>query len=337
MRLKGESVGGSGTGKLIGVVVGLFLIAQLALFFYWNNEPDPLDISLITQEQGTKDGTGPVIGYTTTVTLEKVVSTLLDKPGGYMSNDVTPPTVLMDDIPSWEFGVLVQIRDLARVFRNDFSRAQSQSVEDKDLSIVEPQFNFDSDSWLFPPSEGEYREGLEALQNYRKRLFDKGQTEAQFFARADNLVDWLAIVEKRLGSLSQRLSASVGQVRINTDLAGDTAAAQSTPKPAELEIKTPWTELDNVFYEARGTAWALIAFMKAIEHDFADVLNKKAALVSLRQIIRELEGTQDTVWSPVVLNGSGFSLFANYSLVMASYISRANAAIIDLKRLLQDG
>jgi hypothetical protein len=37
------------------------------------------------------------------------------------------------------------------------------------------------------------------------------------------------------------------------------------------------------------------------------------------------------------MNGSGFGLFANHSLVMASYISRANAAVIDLRNLLERG
>ncbi|HBX60754.1 MAG TPA: DUF2333 domain-containing protein, partial [Methylophaga sp.] len=54
-------------------------------------------------------------------------------------------------------------------------------------------------------------------------------------------------------------------------------------------------------------------------------------------VIRELEATQATVWSPIILNGSGFGLFANHSLVMASYVSRANAAMIDLRRLLEQG
>jgi hypothetical protein len=43
------------------------------------------------------------------------------------------------------------------------------------------------------------------------------------------------------------------------------------------------------------------------------------------------------IWSPVILNGSGFGPLANHSLVMASYISRANAAIIDLRNLLAEG
>ena len=137
--------------------------------------------------------------------------------------------------------------------------------------------------------------------------------------------------------MSQRLSASVGQDRLNTDLAGDSEASQSTPKQASQQIKTSWWKIDDVFYETRGATWALLNFMKAIEVDFADVLRKKNAEVSLQQIIRELEETQQSVWSPIILNGSGFGVVANHSLVMANYISRANAAVIDLTNLLIKG
>ncbi len=140
-----------------------------------------------------------------------------------------------------------------------------------------------------------------------------------------------------MGSLSQRLSASVGQDRLNTDLAGDSAADQATMTPSHNMVKTSWWQIDDVFYEARGATWALLHYMKAVEHDFRPVLEKKNALVSLQQIIRELEATQETVWSPMVLNGSGFGLVANHSLVMANYISRANAALIELSELLAQG
>jgi hypothetical protein len=39
----------------------------------------------------------------------------------------------------------------------------------------------------------------------------------------------------------------------------------------------------------------------------------------------------------VILNGSPFGVFANHSLVMANYLSRANAAVIDLRQLLSQG
>ncbi len=172
---------------------------------------------------------------------------------------------------------------------------------------------------------------------YRQELIDPARPDSQFYARADNLRDWLKAVEKRLGSYSQRLSASVGQERLNTDLAGDATARQSTDSPGHHMLKTSWWKLDDEFYEARGASWALLHFLKAVETDFADVLQRKNAMVSLRQIIRELEATQQSVWSPMVLNGSGFGLMANHSLVMANYISRANAALIDLSELLTQG
>jgi len=313
--------------RMIAAGLGLYLIVSLVLGFIWNQKPD-----LPERPQA-----GAATGVATTSALIGLGHALLDKPGGFLSNDVGLPGVWMDNVPNWEYGVLIQMRDLSRAMRKDFSRSQSQSTEDVDLAVTEPQFNFDSTSWMLPASESEYRRGLEALQAYHDRLSDTQQSGAQFYARADNLTRWLGDVETRLGSLSQRLSASVGQKRLNTDLAGDSTATQSTSTDAELEIKTPWSEIDDVFYEARGASWALIQILRAVEVDFAATLEKKNALVSLRQIIRELEATQETVWSPIILNGSGFGLVANHSLVMASYISRANAAIIDLRELLVQG
>lgn len=316
--------------------IGAVIVIMLLLMFYWDTEPDSFDVLKYSQYRN-QGSTEFVTGYVTTATMIEVAKTLFNKRGGYLSNDIMPPSVFMDNIPSWEFGVLTQVRDLARAMRNDFSRSQTQSIEDNDLMTADPQFHIDSESWIFPATEREYQKGIDALNNYLSRLSDPNEQDAQFFARADNLRDWLAIVEKRLGSLSQRLSASVGQARVNTDLEGDSEAEQSTVKPDLMEVKTPWLEIDDIFYEARGSCWALIHFMHAIEHDLRDVLKKKNALVSLRQIIRELEANQDMVWSPMILNGTGFGFLANHSLVMASYISRANAAVIDLGHLLEQG
>jgi len=322
--------------RAAAVLVALTILF-LSLMFWWDETPEKFSPVGNAKQFAIERQQKIVTGYTSTATLITLVHSLLDKPGGYLSNDVMPPSIWMDNVPNWEFGVLVQIRDFSRALRNDLSRSQSQSLEDNDLTVAEPQFNFNSDSWILPSTEGEYRLGLEALESYLARLSDNKEKNAQFYARADNLAAWLAIVEKRLGSLSQRLSASVGQVRINTDLAGDNASQQSTPSPEEIVTKTPWAEIDDIFYETRGSAWALIHLLKAAEHDFSDVLEDKNALLSLRQIIRELEATQVTVWSPMISNGSGFGFLANHSLVMASYISRANAAIIDLRSLLSRG
>ena len=320
----------------IAIPVALLVICG-AMMFWYNNEPDMFDPVELAQQHAAEHGHADVTGTTTASALLEVVDVMLNKRGGYMSNDILPPWVFLDNVPNWEFGVLTQVRDLARVMRNDFSRSQTQSAEDPDLSEADPLFHYSHDRWFPPDTEGRYRNAMEFLESYLTRLSDPAQPNAQFYARADNLVSWLGLVEKRLGSLSQRLSASVGQERLNTDLSGDSAATQSTASPQKVDVKTSWFKIDDVFYETRGSTWALIHFLRAMEVDFHDVLRDKNALISYRQIIRELESTQDPLRAPMVLNGNKFGAFANHSLVMANYISRANAAIMDLRTLLEQG
>lgn len=320
-----------GKGSLYALI--LILIVLIGLGWYWSDEPNTFDVKTQAQAFAEQQNETFVVGYTTTYALQAIVETLLDKPGGYLSNDVTPPSWWLDNMPAWELGVLVQARDLARTMRRDLTRSQSQGTENVFLKEAEPKLHFDNGSWAFPATEDEYRDALASLAKYRTALADTQNADAQFFARADNLARYLQEVENRLGSMSQRLSASVGQQRVNTDMAEN----NDTTQQSESYVKTPFLQVDNVFYEARGTTWALIHILKAIETDFDSVLRNKNALVSLRQIIRDLEETQKTVWSPMILNGSGFGIFANHSLVMANYISRANAAIIDLRKLLENG
>lgn len=325
----------AGLWRVVSIVIAVYLLAMIIVSIWISSEPDSFDI----QHEYTQrsDGREPVVGSLTTQSLIIQIETLLDRPWGYVSNDISPPGVWLDNMPNWEYGALIQARDLAKALREQFSRSQSQSTEDPALKIAEPYLNFDNSSWLIPASESQYRESLDALDDYLARLEDNNQPQAQFFARADNLNYWLTTVGTRLGSYSQRLAASVGQARVNTDLAGDASATQSTQTSDYVYVGTPWLEIDDVFYEARGYCWGLAQSLKAIEVDFADVLENKRARESLRQIIRELEGTQRTVYSPMILNGSGYGVLANHSLVMSNYVSRANAALIDLRDLLNNG
>ena len=279
----------------------------------------------------------PITGFATTATTIRIAETLLDKPGGYISNDIFPPGLWLDNMPNWEYGVLVQLRDLSRALRKDISRSQSQSAEDRDLTVAEPQLHFDSGSWAIPSTEAEYRRGIRALKRYLNRLSDPEQADAQFFARADNLSNWLADLETRLGSLSRTLGESVGKASVSDAVANVNQDNPLEEEVGAIDVKTPWTEIDDVFYEARGSSWALLHIFRAIEVDFRKVLQDKNAMASVKQVIIELEGAQGSMWSPVVLNGSGFGVLANHSLTMAAYLSRANAAISDMRDLLSRG
>ena len=328
---------GRGAGVAVGALVGLYVLAVVGLWWWWSYEPDPFDPVAVAEQRARQAGVEPVTGYTTATTLVVLAETLLNKRGGYLSNDIFPPGVIVDNVPNWEFGVLVHLRDMSRALRNDLSRSQSQSAEDPDLATAQGHFFYDNASWIFPASEHEYRKGAVHVADYATRLTNRAAEDTQFYARADNLARWLQEVETRLGDISQRLSQSVGKKQLDLGLAGDPAATQATDTTQDTRKKTSWFQIDDVFYEARGQTWALLHLLKAVDHDFAHVLDDKNARVSLRQIIRELEATQEAIWSPMILNGGGFGFLANHSLVMASYVSRVNAALIDLRDLLDKG
>ena len=43
------------------------------------------------------------------------------------------------------------------------------------------------------------------------------------------------------------------------------------------------------------------------------MLEDKNAIISVKQIIRELEESQAAICSPIILNGGGYGFFANHS------------------------
>jgi hypothetical protein len=320
---------------LVAVPVAVLVLLILFFMWWWDKEPEQFDPVTATTAHMKDIGRPMSTGAVTTYTLMRSVEVLTDKRGGYLSNDKLPPGVFMDNVPNWEFGSLTASRDLVRALRNDLSRSQTQSTEDKDLAEADPLLNSPNDRWLLPSSESQYGKATDDIGKYLVRLSDAEDANAHFYARADNLADYLQTVSGRLGSLSQRLSAAAGQLKVdaapNAEVSGNAAPAKA------VYVKTPWNKIDDNFYEARGYTWALLEQLKAIRHDFGPILRSKNADASLQQVIRELEESQKALGSPVVLNGSPFGFFGNHSLVMANYISRANAAIIDLRGLLNRG
>lgn len=308
------------------VAVAALLLSGIGL--YWSRSPALVDLPSYTAKLIPGSDTQGPPGAATTAAVIAVADTLLNKPGGYLSNDIAPPSVFLDNMPNWEFGALTELRDVVRALRNDFSRAQTQSGEDRHLMQADAQFHFDAKHWILPATENEYAAGLTALRGYLDRLV---AGNASFFPRADNLNFYLATVEKRLGSFSQRLSESVREPFLRELIFQDESQAPAASN------RTPWLEIDDVFFEARGYIWALVHVLRGIEVDFQAVLEGKNALIKLRRIIDKLENTQQTLWSPMVLNSTGFGMLTNHSLVIASYTSRANAALIDLRRLLIEG
>ncbi|MBK1704597.1 DUF2333 family protein [Halochromatium glycolicum] len=68
--------------------------------------------------------------------------------------------------PSCKCGVIMALCDALRALRNDFSRAQTQSVENLDLKRADLQFAIDPKFWIMPAAEDEYQKRIEALKGH---------------------------------------------------------------------------------------------------------------------------------------------------------------------------
>jgi hypothetical protein len=326
-----------------GTLLSVTIIVLVVLGGWWGVEPDTFNVqeAAVERMEATNTKTMP-IGFVYTNTLAHMAEVLMEKPGGYISNDVAPPGLFLDNIRSWEYGALVMLRDGTTALRNHFARDQSQSIEDKDLSMAEPYFYYEPNSWALPSTESEYDKGVKYLHKYMQRLQNpkENQRRSQFYSRADNLWTYLEVVIKRLGSLSTRLTASsdrfAGAAGILYDPSGQTAPTNLEEKTIGVG-RTPWLLIDNIFYEARGECWALLHILRAIKIDFGDIILDKRAMNTLDNMIHALENGLTPVLSPMILSGDGFGMFANYSLSMANYVARANAAALDLRDLMNKG
>lgn len=350
--------------KMIIISVALLLVVlSSAIMFYVSDEPPMFNVySQVNNFKESKNLDNVEDGTYTILTAINLSKKLRDKKGGYMSNDVMPPFIFLDNIPNWEFGVVEILRVTNSSLRHSMTRSQSQSVENPNLVIAQPKYNMDSTTWIFPDIQDHHDAAEIYLTNFLYELNGLKETnndieikssnyQSEFYARADNLADIIQEYSKKLGSLSQRLSASIPSVRENVEFANDPSAQAKCKEKDHVSfdgetcislkdtvtVKTPWTKVDDIFYQARGQVYAIYHLMIAMQKDFEVVIKDKNAEASYAQILRDLEATQQDVFALFIMSRTGFGMLTNHSLIMSNYISRANAAMIDLAELLKRG
>ncbi len=314
--------------KLRHLVYILLLLALglWGLSIYWSVEPDPLSLPSKARNQPT--------GVATSDELIDSIRVLLNKHGGFVSNDIMPPGDIMDNMPSWEYGALIELRAFTRLMRNDISRGQDQSMRDPDLAHAQPRLNVSHTSWMFPSAEGAYGDALTDLVHYRSRLEGHGTPVAHFYARARDLRLWMEVVARRLGGLAKELEMAGGLKAGGNALTRPNAKAAAGNQPSTPQAVS-WWQVDNLFYRARGSAWALLNLCRGIQVDFHQVLVDKNALSTFKSLETALAATQRPMYSPIVFSGDNFGLLANHTLTMAAFLATADATAINLQSLMQ--
>jgi len=294
--------------KPLVALVALALVVAIVLGVWWSLAPKRFDVETATAEQRAV-ATPASRGAVTVATLATLVDTLLDKPGGYLRNDILPPGVVMDNMPAWELGVLKQVRLLTQ------SLPTMEGSSGESVARINEALGADPDDWFKTSTEDRLEAVRVELDAYLETFGESGS--AAFGARGRGVGPWLDDVGGSLDALIEQLSASVG----DDDMLADVGLA------AADGVNVPWYRVDNVFHQARGQTWALRQLLEAVERDQSDAIASAGLDEDWQRLLVEIERSQRQLWSPVVLNGSGFGVFANYPLMMAHDLTRARTII----------
>jgi hypothetical protein len=245
----------------------------------------------------------------------------------WLPNDVLWPTVLLDNPQSFQLGELEAVRYAVKSLRDDLSRQRTTDHIDADVDRAASHVFFEPTRWAFPSAENRYRHALADLRRYRDRL---ARGEAAFSPRVDNLHKFLGDLASLLGGVSNRLANAPRDV--STRLTEETASDVVLEREHEIRHWTPWREIDNNFYYARGVLYVVRQLMLAVKYDFSDVITQRNAGNLLTAIIRTLDRTQ---FEPLLIaNGDRGSLWANHSLQLQALLEDARQKLRSLQNVL---
>jgi hypothetical protein len=253
-----------------------------------------------------------------------------DMTAHWLPNDVLWPTVLLDNPQSFQLGELETVRYAVKSLRDDLSRLRTTDQIDPDVDRAAAYFFFEPTRWAFPSAENRYRLAIEALERYRRRL---EMDQAGFSPRADNLHKFIGDLASLLGGVSNRLANAPRDIR--TRITEETAGDVVLEREQEIKHLTPWRQIDNNFYYARGVLYVMRQLMLAVKEDFSDVISQWNAGNLVTAITRTLDRTQ---FEPLlVANGDRGSLWANHSLQLQALLEDARQKMRSLQNILAGG
>jgi len=116
------------------------------------------------------------------LTLSRSMRCLIkDMAGNWLPNDLFWPTVLLDNMPNFQLGVLEVVRYNVRVMRDNLSRMRTTDRLDPNAEAAFTNLSNDPFKWWFPSAESKWKSALTQLETYNQNL---ASGKAHFYSRA---------------------------------------------------------------------------------------------------------------------------------------------------------
>lgn len=286
---------------------------------------DPAPAAEPARDAGAAPASPPVPGAVFAGALITMSERMLE---AWLPNDALHPSVLLDNPQNFQLGQLEVVRYTTRALRDKLARQRTTDRIDPEADRAFTSFSNNPFAWVFPSAEYKFGDGVKALKKYRVGL---EQGASAFHPRADNLIELLDQFTSLLGGVDTRLANAPreGSLRLSEETAGDPYLKGERM----VQAKTPWTQIDDNFYFARGVAYAVREVLAAARWEFREVVKLKRSHELLDSIIDEL-GLAD--FEPVfVLNGARDSIFANHSLSLMATLENVRQKMISLQHMLE--
>ena len=304
-------------GTICFIILALVVITLIIMGIN-SKKPGPLELGKLDRN---------IKGATFIKTNEMLIEQMRDN---WLPNDLFWPTVLLDNMPSFQIGELEVVRYNVRVLRDKLSRMRTTDKLDRFAERAFTALSNDPYKWWFPSAESKWKNAYDALGKFYQGLLNG---TSYFYPRADNLVELLNEYASLMGGVNTRLINAPKRRQEVLAMGEDVKKGAKGSQLVQLDI--PWYKIDDNFYYAQGAAYALYESFKAIRIDFYDVLKRKNSLKLVDKIIENLEGCH---FEPlIVFNGAPDSVFANHSLNLSGIFNDARQKIYSLIVALKQG
>ena len=240
-------------------------------------------------------------GYVFVSMVVDLIEVQLEGTGGWTPNDLPlTPGYWLDNLPSFQLGVLSVVRRVSVTLRDDLGRAQPGDPPHPELALAAQAYAADPRRWVNPSAESMLQRGNDALVRFRQDLGG----HAHVYPRAE-------AVQRLVEALAQELEAVDERLRLSSD----------------REV-VPWYQVDDNLYYAQGVAFAQLGLLRAVRADFAALVPAGKVQTALDAALKSLAESQFEPW--VVTNGSKSSLFANHSANLRGILEEARQAELTL-------
>ena len=336
------------SGLIIKLVLGVLIIPFVLgyAWFFWNtawirdfdvNYPEKYKFTERLRPAG--DQVAPEGGAETTMTcgrsyIVEVTADLLDfnvnRNAWISSNPLYKAglfwllewdqTWFFDNKAAFQRGVHQAASRTAIELADALGRVRGTSAIDPDLKTAKGNVQFNQYTWYFnmfdeqpfgptTPSPTYFRNALESLKKYNRRLMECGAT---FDARADNLLQFLDRVAKDIGS------------------------ASAVIKERSEAYNSGWfdTRADDIFWYSKGQLYAYYGIMKASRADFQEVI-KARGVTDIWDLMEEHLFRAISLDPFIVSNGreDGW-MMPTHLTTIGFYILRARSNLVEIRSVL---